>query len=72
MIKPADFYGVTIDYLIGKTDHKKGYYQPSTEEDLRFALFKGADVEITDEMYDEVKRFAAFVAQREKEKQERK
>lgn len=29
-------------------------------EDLKFAIF-GADSEITDEMYEEVKRFAAFI-----------
>lgn len=68
LIRIADFYGVTVDYLIGKSDHKKGYYQPSTDDELKFALFKGADVDITDDMYDEVKRFAAFVAMREKDK----
>ena len=45
--------------------------RPVSDADLRFALFGGADVEITDEMFDEVKRFAAFVAQREKEKKEK-
>ena len=39
-----------------------------SDDDIRFALFHGADVEITDEMFDEVKRFAKFVAEREKEK----
>ena len=31
-----------------------------TDEDIKFALF-GGDGEITDEMYEEVKRFAAFI-----------
>lgn len=35
-----------------------------TDEDIKFALF-GGDGEITDAMYDEVKRFAAFLKQRE-------
>ena len=35
-----------------------------TDEDIKFALF-GGDGEITDEMYEEVKRFAAYVKQRE-------
>ena len=39
------------------------------EEDIKFALF-GGDGEITDAMFDEVKRFAAFVKQREAEKKE--
>lgn len=38
-----------------------------TDEDIKFALF-GGDGEITDAMYDEVKRFAAFIKQREAEK----
>lgn len=35
-----------------------------SDDDIKFALF-GGDGEITDEMYDEVKRFAAYIKQRE-------
>lgn len=35
-----------------------------SDEDIQFALFGGAD-EITEKMYDEVKKFAAYVKQRE-------
>lgn len=38
-----------------------------SDDDIKFALF-GGDGEITDEMYDEVKRFAAFIKQREADK----
>ena len=41
--------------------------RPVSDEDIKFALF-GGDGEITDAMYDEVKRFAAFLKQREAEK----
>lgn len=44
--------------------------QPRTavsDEDIKFALF-GGDGNITDAMYDEVKRFAAFLKQREAQK----
>ena len=34
-----------------------------TDEDIKFALF-GGDGDITDDMYEEVKRFAAFIKQR--------
>lgn len=34
-----------------------------SDEDIKFALF-GGDGEITDAMYDEVKKFAAFIKQR--------
>jgi len=35
-----------------------------SDDDIKFALF-GGDGKITDEMYDEVKRFAAYIKQRE-------
>lgn len=38
-----------------------------SDEDIKFALF-GGDGDITDAMYDEVKRFAAFLKQREAQK----
>ena len=38
-----------------------------TDEDIKFALF-GGDGEITDAMYDEVKRFAAFLKERQAQK----
>ena len=40
-----------------------------SDEDIKFALF-GGDGEITDAMYDEVKKFAAFIKQRQSEKKE--
>ena len=40
-----------------------------SDDDIKFALF-GGDGEITDAMYDEVKRFAAFLKEREAEKKE--
>ncbi len=38
-----------------------------SDDDIKFALF-GGDGDITDAMYEEVRRFAAFVKQREAEK----
>ena len=69
--KLAEFFGVTTDYLLGQTDERSPGEKPQTvtDEDIKFALF-GGDGEITDAMYDEVKRFAAFVKQREAEKKE--
>ena len=40
-----------------------------SDEEIKFALF-GGDGEITDAMYDEVKRFAAFLKTREAGKKE--
>lgn len=38
-----------------------------SDDEIKFALF-GGDGEITDAMYDEVRKFAAFVKQREADK----
>ena len=66
--KLADYFGVTTDYLLEQTDHRQGDTARSvTDEDIKFALFGGGG-EITDAMYDEVKRFAAFIRQREADK----
>ena len=68
--KLADYFGVTTDYLLEQSDDKA----PSeprraiSDEDIKFALFGGSG-EITDAMYDEVKRFAAFIRQREENKE---
>ena len=56
-LQPNDFYGTT----------ESGFHltRPAvSDEDIKFALFGGSG-EITDAMYDEVKRFAAFLIQRE-------
>lgn len=57
--KLADYFGVSTDYLLLGTPDQPG----PTDEQIKFALF-GGDGEITDEMFDEVKRFAAFIKER--------
>ena len=55
-LQPNDFYGTT--------EASPENPRPAvSDEDIKFALF-GGDGEITDAMYDEVKRFAAFLKQR--------
>lgn len=61
----ASFFNVSTDYLLG--NDTKDVRNPATEEDIKFALFNGSDG-VTDEMYEEVKAFAAFVKQREQQK----
>jgi transcriptional regulator with XRE-family HTH domain len=64
--KLADYFNVTIDYLLGRTDTptapdaEKDTSHEVSDEDIKFALFDG-DGEITDEMFEEVKAFAQFV-----------
>ena len=68
--KLADYFGVTTDYLLEQSD-ERAPSEPRravSDEDIKFALFGGSG-EITDAMYDEVKRFAAFIRQREENKE---
>ena len=59
-LEPNTFYGAPVQSGIP--------VRPVSEEDIKFALF-GGDGEITDAMFDEVKRFAAFLKEREKHKE---
>ena len=62
--KLAAYFGVTTDYLLGRSEERGPVRRAVSDEDIKFALF-GGDGEITDEMYDEVKRFAQFIKQRD-------
>lgn len=60
--KIADYFDVSTDYLLrGESDKQ------STDEDIKFALFNGSEG-VTDEMFEEVKRFAEMVKLREEAK----
>ncbi|MBQ8833491.1 MAG: helix-turn-helix transcriptional regulator [Oscillospiraceae bacterium] len=70
--KLAEYFGVTTDYLLCRDTENvpaDGGKHAVSDEDIKFALF-GGDGEITDAMYDEVKRFAAFIKKREADKKE--
>lgn len=60
--KLAAYFGVTTDYLLCQEQAKA-----VSDEEIKFALF-GGDGDITDAMYEEVKKFAAFIKQREADK----
>lgn len=78
----ANYFNVSVDYLLEepkvhavelfpnpggmkKTPTQKGERDGS---EIMFALSRGGEQEITDEMFDEVKKFAAYIAQREQGK----
>ena len=69
--KLADYFGVTTDYLLGQSDEKTpaAAQRAVSDDEIKFALF-GGDGEITDEMYEEVKQFAAFIKRREADRKE--
>lgn len=66
--KIATYFNVSVDYLLTGEETKKVKESECkhvvSDEDIKFALFGGGG-EITDEMYDEVKRFAKMVKLRE-------
>lgn len=59
---PADDF---LNQMPGLQDHSG-----RDGSEIMFALSRGGEQEITDEMFDEVKKFAAYIAQRENEKKE--
>lgn len=64
LLRIADYFGVSVEYLLNGQEKK-----PSETEDLeeiRVALF-GGDTEVTPEMWEEVKRFARYVAAQKKQ-----
>lgn len=68
--KIASYFGVTVGYLLGEEEQKETPTQKGERDgsEIMFALSRGGEQEITDEMFEEVKRFAAYVAQREQNK----
>lgn len=68
LLKLGEYFGVTVDFLLGaeKAPTPEGERTVS-DEDIKFALF-GGDGEITDAMFEEVRRFAEFVKSREAQK----
>lgn len=67
----AEYLGVSAEEILNGPESKKAPTKTGersvSDDEIKFALF-GGDGEITDAMYDEVKRFAAFVKLREAEK----
>ncbi|MBE6728051.1 MAG: helix-turn-helix transcriptional regulator [Ruminococcaceae bacterium] len=56
--KIAEYFGVSVDYLYG------GEAPIPDETSLKVALFGGAE-NVTDEMWDEVKRYARYIKERQ-------
>ena len=66
----AAYFGVSTDYLLGKKTEKasteNGERQMSDEE-LKFALW-GDCTDVSDDDLDDVRRYAAFVQERKKDR----
>ena len=68
--KIAAYFGVSVGFLLGEDGESvpENEKRPVSDEEIKFALFGGSG-DISDEMYDEVKKFAAYVKQREEKKE---
>lgn len=68
----ANYLGVSVEYLRGETDNKyptdSGVSSP--DDLIKFALFGGDAETISDEAFEDVKRFAQIVAEKERRKRE--
>lgn len=71
LLRLGEFFDVTVGYLIGAEEDKKAPTDNSkrstSDDDIKFALFGGSS-NVTQDMYDEVLRFAAMVKLREEMK----
>lgn len=71
--KISELFNVSLDLILDNpyVEKQKTPAEPGertvSDEDIMFALFNGAD-DITDEMFEEVKRFAQFIQERERNK----
>lgn len=60
--------GISSDELLGnKSDIVMKQSPAPSDDDIKFALFDGSEG-VTDEMYDEVKRFAKYIKEQKEKK----
>lgn len=67
LAKIADYFNVSINYLVGDESGGRKIGVINGDDIAKVALF-GGDSDVTDEMWAEVKNYAAFVKERERKK----
>jgi transcriptional regulator with XRE-family HTH domain len=60
MMKIADYFDVSAEYIAGKSDNRAKAVALDSDEALKVALF-GGETEVTDEMWNEVMNYAQFL-----------
>lgn len=61
--KIADYFGVTVDYLVGIKETDPAPKGEVSDDDIKFALF--GDGPVTDAQSEEVKQFVRFIKERD-------
>ena len=61
--KIAEYFGVSVDYLLGAEEKEKAPTEGATDEEVKFALF--GTVEVSDDLYERVKKMARIAAEME-------
>ena len=62
LIKIANYFGVSVDYLLGnETDFKSQPESVISDDDIKFALWGDVADEIPNDKLQEVKTFAEFI-----------
>ncbi len=63
--KLAAYFGVSVDYLLGNEEKETPTAAKTvSDDDIKFALF--GDVGVSDEDFEDVKRFAEFIKNKKK------
>lgn len=67
LIKLAQFFGISVEELTSDTMEPTQPVQPIvTNSDIKFALFGDPAADITDEEFEDIKRFAQFLREKRK------
>lgn len=70
IVKLAEFFGVTTDYILGKSDIRNPQASFNDDE-LHIALSKEDKGYISDDLKNKIKEYAKFVIEQEKNKKEK-
>ena len=63
--KIADYFGVTVEYLLGKEEKGAKKENPSVEEEFKIALFGGKE-NVSEEKWDQIMNYAKFLIEQDK------
>ncbi len=62
----ADYFDVSVDYLLGRTENPSHEPAEIDENEIRFALYEGEKALLTESDEEEIKNFVRFVVDKRK------